>query len=44
MKETQATRLRISKETMESLKIKTSQIRDATMMEDMFHPKGTLQQ
>jgi hypothetical protein len=35
--------LQISKETMEFLKIKTSQTRDAMMMEDMFHQKGTSQ-
>jgi hypothetical protein len=44
MKETQAVRLQISKETMEFLKIKTSQTRDVMMMEDMFHLKGTSQQ
>jgi hypothetical protein len=44
MKETQAVCLQISKETMESLKIKTSQTRDVMMIEDMFHPKGTSQQ
>jgi hypothetical protein len=41
MKEIQAGRLQISKETMEFLKIKTSQNKDMMMMEDMFHPKGT---
>jgi hypothetical protein len=44
MKETQTTRLQINKETMEFLKVKTSQTRDAMMTEDMFHLKGTSQQ
>jgi hypothetical protein len=44
MKETQATRPQINKETVEFLKVKTSRIRDAMMMEDMFHLKGTSQQ
>jgi hypothetical protein len=44
MKETQAARLQISKETTEFLKFKTSRIRDAMMIEDMFHLKGTSQQ
>jgi hypothetical protein len=43
-KETQTAHLQINKETMESLKVKTSQTRDATTMEDMFHLKGTSQQ
>jgi hypothetical protein len=29
---------------MEFLKVKTSQTRDSTMMEDMFHVMGTSQQ
>jgi hypothetical protein len=37
-------RLQVSKETIEFLKVKTSQTRDATMMEDTFHLKGTSQQ
>jgi hypothetical protein len=28
----------------EPLKVKISQIKDTTMMEDMSHPKGTTQQ
>jgi hypothetical protein len=44
MKETQATRLQINKETMEFLKVKTSRTRDAMTMKDMFHLKGTSQQ
>jgi hypothetical protein len=44
MKGTQTTRLQVNKETMEFLKVKTSRTRDATMIEDMFHLKGTSQQ
>jgi hypothetical protein len=43
-KGTQITHLQVNKETMEFLKVKTSRTRDATMMEDMFHLKGTSQQ
>jgi hypothetical protein len=32
---------KINKQTTEHLKVKISQIRDTTMMEDMSHPKGT---
>jgi hypothetical protein len=45
MKETPTTHLqKINKQTMEPLKVRISQIRDMTMMEDMSHPKGTSQQ
>jgi hypothetical protein len=44
MKGTQTTHLQINKETMEFLKVKTSQTRDATMTEDIFHLRGTSQQ
>jgi hypothetical protein len=43
-KGTQTTRLQVNKETVEFLKVKTSQTRDATMMEDMFHLRGISQQ
>jgi hypothetical protein len=42
--ETQATHPQINKETMEFLKVKTSQTRDAVTMRDTFHLKGTSQQ
>jgi hypothetical protein len=44
MKGTQATRLQVNKETVEFLKVKTSQTRDVMIMEDMFHLRGTSQQ
>jgi hypothetical protein len=45
MKGTQTTRLqKVNKQTMEPLKVKISQIRDTTMMEDMPYPMGTSQQ
>jgi hypothetical protein len=45
MKGTPTMRLqKINKQTMEPLKVKISQIRDTTMMEDISHPKGTSQQ
>jgi hypothetical protein len=44
MKGTQTTRLQVNKETMEFLKVKTSQTRDATMTKGMFHLRGTAQQ
>jgi hypothetical protein len=47
-KDTKGTRImclqQLSRQTMEPLKIKISQIKDTTMMEDMYHPKGTSQQ
>jgi hypothetical protein len=43
-KGTQTTRLQVNKKTMEFLKVKTSQIGDTTMMEDMFNLRGTSQQ
>jgi hypothetical protein len=44
MKETQATHLQPNKETVELPRAKINQTRDATMMKDMFHLKGTSQQ
>jgi hypothetical protein len=44
MKGTQATRLQVIKEIVESLRIKSSQARDTITKEDIFHPKGTSQQ
>jgi outer membrane lipoprotein-sorting protein len=44
MKGTQTTRVQVNKETMDLLKVKTSQTRDTTMTEDMSHLKGTSQQ
>jgi hypothetical protein len=35
---------KINKQTAEPLKVKISQIKDMTMMEDMSHPTGTSQQ
>jgi hypothetical protein len=43
-KDTKGTHLQVNKETMEFLKVKTSQTRDTTMMKDMFHLRGTSQQ
>jgi hypothetical protein len=44
MKETPIMFRQVNKETMEPLKDKTSQTRDVTMMEDMFHLRGTSKQ
>jgi hypothetical protein len=44
MKETPIIFLQINKETTKLLKGKTSQTRDATMMEGTFHSRGTSQQ
>jgi hypothetical protein len=42
MRETQTTHLhQTSKQTTEQRKDKASQIKEMTMMEDIFHPKGT---